>query len=220
MNRYFLLSIAFFAMGVGAFSQTSPPASSNVTPPAPPFIVFPKFTAYDVDFKSAAGKPPVTDIVKLEVIDTGEVRQETEVRRDGRRIGRWYAEGVILVQNTADGSFFGIGERTARPGERSRFTPGEFRWASEKTFAGVVTYRGRKCNKFLKGGVTSASANAENKQPEEGAPGTMLVDAETHLPVVFWDGAILAVFTFKQPPADFQVPQNIKDQLTRTKLLM
>jgi len=225
MNKRVLFIAAVLGTGAGALAQNTV-SSSDSPPPAPPFVVFPKVAAYTVDFakpekaKASPGGKAAASLVKIEVTDTGKARREMDFWSDGRTSERWSVDGMFLIQNVGDGSLFATSEKSAQPGEGSRFTASDFRWLSAETFAGRVTYNGRKCNKFVRQ-IPSApnGVPSENEPSANPGPVEALIDVQTLLPVALWNGTEKAAFTFKQAPVGpLQLPEKFQDRLQRIKV--
>ncbi len=163
------------------------------------------------DGESKAATDKKQQLIKLQVTQTGKIKQEINTWSDGQTIETWTINGEKLVENPGSHGVLLVDPAHDRLASYyMRYDLSLLSWVSLNTYVSVETHEGHHCYMYKNGplkSVPNGAINASLPNPSatlaEGftGPGTQVwVDAETHQLVSVDDGRATYDFTFGPPP--------------------
>ncbi len=199
-------SIFLLVCSVAGFSAAAC-AESLVKFPASPAA----WTVEIVPMKGGSPAVPETpvgdDMKKIDVTKVDGVSRFLITWANGKTTERWTfgQQTLAIATDTHDGSpSFLSNEDVALGGEFAvAFDAAAFKWLSEGQLKGSVTFKDRQCRHYEGTVVVSHQINTagEVKTVQVTLHCQAWIDEKTLLPVAFFDGVRLGVFTFLPPPA-------------------
>jgi len=217
MNKHLLLSAVVYGALCLAFTIRA--TADDSVSPRPPFLQLPPEWAswgmtvvpkQDGDSKNPAHKEQ--QLVKMQVTQTGKIKQEISTWSDGQTSEAWTINGKKLVENSKDHALILIDPaHNQSAGYYMRYDLALLSWVSLSTYVHAETHANHHCYLYKNAASTSpASKPADGRFANEdagssegfAAPSVQVwIDVETHQVVSVDDGAMTYDFAFGPPPS-------------------
>jgi len=231
IGKILLGAIVALSTGPSAFAQ-------NQALDGPPLHAAPEFSQWTITLSypdqrasktatSAPAIPPASDSRPKEIVTTKTkniVHEETTEGR-GAKSEKWYVGATQYRKDPGATVWFANEPNTLVNVQKDIYytplPPSGFRgleWLTPETYAGAISYQGRKCLVFLPGGAGAINLSSPGSPDAALAAlaNVAFIDADTRLPVEVRSGGIIQYYQFaSQAPAMQSLPPDLAEQIKK-----